>query len=110
MRNGITVIGPSLQDTLAPPVSQPLILPISSVLLALDHKITPVSPAHCLKTIIMSDKHLFIPWNKAMMTPRLTFLLLCDENRYYTVKQIARLPYVHKHRERETDIAARRFF
>ena len=47
---------------LPPPLSHDLIFAVSSVLLALHHKMT--LPAHCFTTKTWSDKHAFIPWNQ----------------------------------------------
>ena len=85
----------------APPVSQPLIVAVSSVLLAFYQKMTACLPAHCVKTKTKSDNHSmkysmkrnqFMEQEtikKALMTPPLTFSLVCDENRLFGEKHIA---------------------
>ena len=76
----------TFQDAL-PPVLQPLILAVSSVLLALHYKMAVRLPARCLKTKTKSDKYAFIPGTIKKGT-------LC----------------FHRPTERETDLAARSFF
>ena len=61
-----------LQDALAPlPVSEPLILAVSSVLLALHHKMTAILPTHCLKTKTKSDIRYRIYSNFCLQSPHI---------------------------------------
>ena len=120
--NGMEVIGPSHSVDITrcicthtpAPASQPLILAVSSVLLALHHKMTGCPPPNLSKPKrSQTNTHSFHGIRDNLMTRPLKFSLLYDKNRLFGAKRIACrnaiFPYSHRTNERtneRTDIAA----
>ena len=95
-------------NTPPPPVLQPLILTVSSVLLALqNHCLSPRPPSQDHNEV-RQTRNSFMgkeTIKKALMTLPLMFSLLCDKNKLFEAKRTAELRRSYKPTERKREIS-----